>query len=85
MGYVGNDDLPKFEFSLLDQYEEEDQLCWHGGAIPEDEIYIKVGGDHGGGSFKFMPQVGNIKLPNSKLNTFLLVIVNAKGHLPECW
>ena len=69
---------PNLCFPLLDYYEEQDQLCWYGGAIPAYEIYIKVRGDHGRGSFKFMLQVGNVKLPNSKLNTFMMAIINAK-------
>ena len=31
---------------------------------PQNEILIKVGDDHGGDSFKFMLQVGNVKMPN---------------------
>ena len=50
----------------------------HGGASPQNEIFIKVAGDHGRDSFKFMLQVGSVKTPNSKNNTFLLAIVNAK-------
>ena len=36
---------------LLDQYEEAGMLTDHG-VIPPDEIWVKLGGDHGGGSFK---------------------------------
>ena len=27
-------------------------MTWHGDRIPQDEIWIKIGGDKGGGSFK---------------------------------
>ena len=28
-------------------------LTWHQGAIPADELWVKLGGDKGHGSFKF--------------------------------
>ena len=28
-------------------------MSWHGGCIPEENVWVKIGGDHGGGSFKF--------------------------------
>ena len=31
--------------------------------IPEDEIHVKIGGDHGGGSFKMTYQVANVGQP----------------------
>ena len=49
---------------MLDQYEEVNQLSWHDGAIPQNEIFIKVGGNHGGDSLKFMLQDGNVKTLN---------------------
>ena len=75
---VGSDNLPSFVTKLLDQYEEEGLLTWQDNNIPRDEIWVKVGGDHGGGSFKLMLQIANTSAPNSKNNTFLLLIVNAK-------
>ena len=39
---------------LLDQYDKEEILTWHNGQIPDDEVWLKIGGDHGGGSFKLM-------------------------------
>eukprot|EP00117_Sycon_ciliatum_P042608 scpid47651/ scgid30972/ len=41
----------------LQLYETNNMLTWHGNAIPPDKIYVKIGGDHGGGSFKFVMQV----------------------------
>ena len=46
-----------------------DSLTWHNGVIPEDEIWIKIGGDKGGGSFKMNFQICNVESPNSKTNT----------------
>ena len=48
----------------------KDKLIWHDGCIPEDKIWVKVGGDHGGGYFKFSFQVGNVLHVNSVRNTF---------------
>ena len=42
VGYVK--ELPKFVSNLLDQCEEENLLTWHN-AIPDDEIWVKIGGD----------------------------------------
>ena len=63
---------------LLDQYDKEEILTWHNGQIPDDEVWLKIGGDHGGGSFKLMLQTANLQNPNSKENTRLLAIVNCK-------
>ena len=34
-----------------------------------NEIHVKIGGDHGGGSFKMSLQIVNTANPNSKDNT----------------
>ncbi len=34
-------------------------LTWHDGAIPSDEIWVKLGGDKGRGSFKLNLQLVN--------------------------
>ena len=44
-------------------------LTWHDGMIPEDEIWIKIGGDKGGSSFKMNFQICNVATPNSNTNT----------------
>ena len=41
---------------FLDKLEESNSLTWSNG-IPETELWIKIGGDHGGGSFKLSFQV----------------------------
>ena len=45
VGYVGDDDLPSFVSKLLDQFQEENLLTWHGNGIPDEEIWIELGGD----------------------------------------
>ena len=46
--------IPDFVKSVLDQYDQNNKLTWHNGTIPSNEIWIKVGGDHGGGSFSLL-------------------------------
>ncbi|XP_035700061.1 uncharacterized protein LOC118432548 [Branchiostoma floridae] len=64
-------------FSYLDKNKEANMLTWHG-KIPEDEVWVKLGGDHGGESFKMIFQVLNRDHPNSKDNTNVFCIFNAK-------
>ena len=45
---------------------ERDSLTWHDGAIPENDISVKVGGDHGQGSLKFSLAIVNTKNPNTE-------------------
>ena len=37
----------------------EGTLTWHDGTIPDDEIWLKLGGDKGGGYFKMNFQIVN--------------------------
>jgi len=64
--------------TYLDSLHEKGRLTWHAGAIPESEIWIKLGGDHGGGSFKLSFQVANTAHPNAVSNTIPVIIFNAK-------
>ena len=57
------DSIPDFVNDLLDQLDRNKRLTWHGGAIPEEEIWLKIGGDHGGGSFKLMCQIATVENP----------------------
>ena len=41
----------------------------HGGKIPEDQLFVKIGGDHGKGSMKFAFQLANLKKLNSSKKT----------------
>lgn len=52
-------------------------LTNHGGAIPSDELWFKIGGDKGRGSFKFNIQLVNIPHPNSVKKTKLLAVFKA--------
>ncbi|XP_072017401.1 uncharacterized protein [Amphiura filiformis] len=45
------------------------------GVIPDDEVWIKVGGDHGKGSFKVAMSVCNTANPNSSYNTICILLL----------
>eukprot|EP00731_Ephydatia_muelleri_P010229 Em0005g815a len=45
------------------------RLTWHEGFIPASEVWIKIGGDKGGGTFKMSFQIVNIDTPNAVHNT----------------
>ncbi|GFO39952.1 amine oxidase [Plakobranchus ocellatus] len=51
-------------------------LTWHDRAIPENEVWVKVGGDHDQGSLKFSQAVIKTKNPNSKDNNILIGMTN---------
>ena len=63
---------------FLDILHESERLTWHSGTIPSSEVWIKIGGDHGGGSFKLSMQIANTKRPNATDNTIPLFIFNEK-------
>ncbi len=52
-------------------------MTWHDGAIPSDEIWVKLGGDKGRGSFKLNLQLVNTAHPNSMKGTTLLSVFKA--------
>ncbi len=49
--------------------------------IPEDENWIKLGGDKGGSSFKMNFQILNTPNPNSKQNTCVFAMFEAPDTL----
>eukprot|EP00731_Ephydatia_muelleri_P022772 Em0015g355a len=54
---------------LLDENHRTSRLTWHNGVIPENEVWLKLGGDKGGGTFKANFQIVNVAAPNSVQNT----------------
>ena len=61
----------------LDDYQQYGLLAW----TPEmkrNEIWIKIGGDHGGGNFKMTLQIINYSSVNSGVNTPVVLMFNAK-------
>ena len=61
----------------LNQLQKCDLLVTHA-FIHDDEMHIKIGGDHGGGSFKMSYQVANVNHPNKLENTVIFSIFEAK-------
>ena len=61
--------LVKFVEQRLNEYDENNWLVYGHNNIPTSEIWIKIGGDHGGSSFKISIQVLNLERPNSRENT----------------
>ncbi len=52
------------------------RLVWHEGILAE-EVWLKVGGDKGGGTFKMNFQIVNVATPNSPQNTCVFSIFEA--------
>ena len=50
---------------------------WHDNAIPADEVWIKLGGDKGGRTFKLAVQIANVASVNSVKNTFVITCFEA--------
>ena len=72
------EDFCKFTKDLLNRYQSADMLTWHDGHIPDDEVWVKVGGDYGKKSFKFALELLNCENPNSPKNTYPLLVANVK-------
>ena len=71
----------------LESLKQRSLLTWHkredGFGLPENEIWVKLGGDKGGGSFKFAMQVVNQPCPNSADYTVVLACLEAEDNLPN--
>ena len=71
-------DLKPFVFRLLDEYEEQGSLLYEQVGIPENEIWLKIGGDHGQGSLKICLEIANLEKPNAREHTHILSMIEAK-------
>ena len=56
-------DVCEFVHKRLDDLDDAGQLHWRNATIPPDEVWVKIGGDHGGGSFKvkFLREISSKK------------------------
>ena len=72
------DDISQFVKNLLAHVKENNKLSRNNKKTSEDEIWVKIGGDHGGDSFKLMLQIANVENSHSRKSTFLITIVNCK-------
>ncbi|XP_030828702.1 uncharacterized protein LOC105439624 isoform X2 [Strongylocentrotus purpuratus] len=70
--------LERKVMSLLDEYEKLNLLSFDdtGG-----EVWLKVGGDKGGSSFKMMMQIANVSKPNSVQNTTIVLMFDAVDNI----
>ncbi|XP_072051203.1 uncharacterized protein [Amphiura filiformis] len=66
---------------LLDRHSQANTLTWHDGMIPDEEIWIKIGGDKGGKMMKMFFQLVNVSNPNSEANTRMFSCFEAKDSV----
>jgi hypothetical protein len=64
-------------FDLLNKHDNLNNLTWHEGRIPADEIWIKLGGDKGDSSLKTNFQILNVENPNAVNNTCVFTAFQA--------
>lgn len=69
--------IQPLSYSKADVFYRLGRLTWHDGQIPSEEIWLKLGGDKGGSSFKMNFQILNIANPNSTKNTCVFVAFEA--------
>ena len=69
-------DLPAVVKHYLAQHEKAGTLVWH--TKEQEEVWVKIGGDHGGGTFKLSFQLGNVRHPYSVKNTVPFLVFAAK-------
>jgi len=70
--------ISDFVTNMLEAHKQQNTLTWHNSSIPQNEIWVKFGGDHGKDSLKFTMQIANINKPNSKHNTFVVAMAKVK-------
>ena len=75
------ENIENYLFNLLNQYQSQNELSWHGGSIPEEKIWVKIGGDHGQGSLKVTLQTLNVEKPNSKFFTSIIAMANVPDNV----
>ena len=76
------ENIENYLFNILNQYQSQNELSWHGGSIPEEEIWVKIGGDHGQGSLKVTLQTLNVEnKPNSKFFTSIIAMANVRDNV----
>ena len=69
-------DLLKLVHHYLNKHAKAGTLCWH--TDNHDQAWVKIGGDHGGDSFKLCLQLGYVAHPNSVKNTVPFLVFAVK-------
>ena len=71
----------------LSSLQKRNLLTWHptesGSSLPPGEVWLKIGGDKGGGSFKMAFQIANQPHPNSADHTVVFACLEADDNLPN--
>ena len=75
--YIYN--LVGYVLKYMDELKENNYVFYDGG-IPASEIHLKIGGDHGGQSFKMSFQVANVHNPNKPENSVIFSVMEAKDY-----
>ena len=73
------EDIPFQWFFVITIIYSLNRLTWHNGTIPPEEIWVKIGGDKGGKSFKTSFQIFNVPRPNSVQNTCVFAVFEANN------
>ena len=66
-------------------FRNPNELTWHNGVIPTQQLWVKIGGDKGHGSFKLNLQLCNVENPNSRQNTCLVSVFMAHDTRANLW
>ena len=69
--------LVRFVKCLITAYHANGLLKWRAG-MPTNQIWVKLGADHGRDSFKVNIQIANVESPNSKLFTVMVGYAKVK-------
>ena len=70
--------LCEFVSERFDNYQANGRLNYQQVIISENEVWLTLGGDHGGGSFKFTVQVLNTESSNTKTNIIVIYTFTAE-------
>ncbi|GFO12155.1 amine oxidase [Plakobranchus ocellatus] len=70
--------IPAFVKEHLTQMKEKNVLTWHNMHIPKDQIWVKIGGDHGKNLLKLTLEIANTETPNSQRNTVVIAMAAVK-------
>ena len=62
----------------MSSFNSEGTLTWHDGG---NDVWIKLGGDMGGGAFKMNFQIDNTSTPNSIYNTCVFACFEAQDTI----
>ncbi len=74
------ENLEETVLNTIDKYEETGKITWRDGAIPQNEYWVKFGGDKGGSTTKLCFQLANLETPNSVEHTRIFCNFSAPDY-----